>query len=243
MGLMADIAHISGLVATGLHPAPFSHCDVVTTTTHKSLRGPRAGMIFFKYSDKLPDIKERIDMAVFPALQGGPHNHQIGALAAQLLEVNTPEFVEYSKNVVVNAQTLAATLKEKGHKLASDGTDNHLVLWDLRPHGLTGSKVEKVCEMASITLNRNAVHGDASALSPGGVRIGSPAMTTRGCTSEDFKKIASFLDRCCQIALKVQQEKGKKLKDFEAGLDVNPEVKALKGEVEAWASGFGYPGL
>merc|ERR1712056_106131 len=243
MGLMADIAHISGLVATGLHPAPFSHCDVVTTTTHKSLRGPRAGMIFFKYSDKIPDIKDRIDMAVFPGLQGGPHNHQIGALAAQLLEVNTPEFVEYSKNVVTNAQTLAETLKAKGHKLASDGTDNHLVLWDLRPHGLTGSKVEKVCEAASISLNRNAVHGDASALSPGGVRIGTPAMTTRGCTSEDFKKIASFLDRCCQIALTVQTEKGKKLKDFEAALVGHPDVKALKGEVEAWASGFGYPGL
>merc|ERR1719296_613930 len=95
--LMADIAHISGLVATGIHPAPFEHCDVVTTTTHKSLRGPRAGMIFFKYSEKIPDIKERIDMAVFPGLQGGPHNHQIGALAAQLLEVNTPEFKEYLK--------------------------------------------------------------------------------------------------------------------------------------------------
>merc|ERR1711979_30071 len=120
--LMADIAHISGLVATGQHPAPFEHCDVVTTTTHKSLRGPRAGMIFFKYSDKFPDIKERIDMAVFPGLQGGPHNHQIGGLATQLLEVNTPEFVEYSKQVVANAQTLAAALQEKGHKLASGGT-------------------------------------------------------------------------------------------------------------------------
>merc|ERR1712139_130210 len=139
--LMADIAHISGLVATKQHPEPFSHCDVVTTTTHKSLRGPRAGMIFFKYSDKIPDIKERIDMAVFPALQGGPHNHQIGALACQLLEANTPEFVEYSKKVMENAKTLAEALMAKGHKLASDGTDNHLVLWDVRPHGLTGSKV------------------------------------------------------------------------------------------------------
>merc|ERR1711879_598223 len=141
------------------------------------------------------------------------HNHQIGALAAQLLEVSTPDFVEYSKNVVANAQTLATTLKEKGHKLASDGTDNHPVLWDLRPHGLTGSKVEKVCEMASISLNRNAVHGDASALSPGGVRVGAPAMTTRGCTEEDFKTIAGFLDKCCQIALKVQESHGKKLVD------------------------------
>merc|ERR1711860_392541 len=131
--LMADIAHISGLVATGLHPSPFEHCDVVTTTTHKSLRGPRSGMIFFKYTDKMPDIKERIDMAVFPGLQGGPHNHQIGGLAVQLLEVQSDSFKQYSKQVI-----------ENGHKLASDGTDNHLVLWDLRPRGLTGSKVEKV---------------------------------------------------------------------------------------------------
>merc|ERR1719323_759543 len=241
--LMADIAHISGLVATGLHPSPFEHCDVVTTTTHKSLRGPRSGMIFFKYTDKIPDIKERIDMAVFPALQGGPHNHQIGGLAAQLLEVQSDSFKQYSKQVVENARILGETLIEKGHKLASDGTDNHLVLWDLRPHGLTGSKVEKVCEAASISLNRDAVHGDASALSPGGVRIGSPAMTTRGCTTEDFKKIALFLDRCCHIAKKIQEETGKKLKDFEAAIPGNADIATLKAKVEAWANGFGYPGL
>merc|ERR1712151_387610 len=241
--LMADIAHISGLVATGCHPVPFEHCDVVTTTTHKSLRGPRSGMIFFKYQDKIPDIKERIDMAVFPGLRGGPHNHQIGTLAAQLLEVNTPEFVEYSKNVVANAGAVAEELKAKGHKLASDGTDNHLVLWDLRPHGLTGSKVEKVCEAASISLNRNAVHGDASALSPGGVRIGTPAMTTRGCTEDDFKKIGEFLDRCVQIALAVQKEKGKKLVDFEKGLVDNKDLDALRTEVEEWSIKFGFPGI
>jgi len=241
--LMADIAHISGLVATGQHPSPFEHCDIVTTTTHKSLRGPRAGMIFFKYGDKIPDVKERIDMAVFPALQGGPHNHQIGALAVQLLEVDTPEFVEYSKMVTSNAKVLAETLKSKGHKLASDGTDNHLILWDVRPHGLTGGKVEKVCEQASISLNRNAVHGDASALSPGGVRIGTPSMTTRGFGPEEFKKVGEYLDRCCKIALKVQEVKGKKLKDFETGLNENPDIIALKKEVEEWAITFGYPGI
>jgi len=241
--LFADIAHISGLVATGQHPEPFTHCDVVTTTTHKSLRGPRAGMIFFKYSEKIPDIKERIDMAVFPALQGGPHNHQIGGLAAQLLEVKTPEFVQYSKDVITCSKALAAEMQSKGHKLAGDGTDNHLVLWDVRPHGLTGSKIEKVCEAASISLNRNAVHGDASALSPGGVRIGAPAMTTRGCTPEDFKFIAQCLDRCCTIALAIQKEKGKKLADFERGLDENKDILTLKGEVETWASKFGFPGL
>merc|ERR1711912_66720 len=142
---------------------------------------------------------------------------------------------EYAKNVVANANVLAETLMAKGHKLATDGTENHLVLWDVRPHGLTGSKVEKVCECASISLNRNAVHGDASALSPGGVRIGAPAMTTRGAGAEDFKQVGGFLDRCCHIALKIQQEKGKKLKDFEAGLSENPDIVQLRSEVEAFA--------
>merc|ERR1712232_1305774 len=241
--LMADIAHISGLVAAGQHPSPFEYCDVVTTTTHKGLRGPRSGMIFFKYTDKIPDIKDRIDMAVFPGLQGGPHNHQIGGLAAQLLEVNSPAFVEYSKAVVANAKTIADTLEEKGHKLASDGTDNHLVLWDLRPHGLTGSKVEKVCEAVSISLNRNAVHGDASALSPGGVRIGTPAMTTRGLKEDGFVKIAEFLDRVLHITLQIQKEKGKKLKDFEDGLKDCKDIEALRTDVQAFASSLGYPGL
>merc|ERR1711904_395090 len=226
--LMADMAHISGLVATGLHPPPFPYADVVTTTTQKSLRGPRAGMIFFKYSEKYPDIKERIDMAVFPALQGGPHNHQIGALACQLLEVATPEFKTYSKKVVDNSATLAKTLQEKGHKLATDGTDNHLILWDVRPHGLTGSKLEKVCECASISLNKNTVPGDASALSPGGVRIGAPAMTTRGCTPEDWKQIGEFLDRVIKISLKIQTQSGKKLKDFEEALKTDTEIAALR---------------
>jgi len=239
--LMADIAHVSGLVATGQHPSPFEFADVVTTTTHKSLRGPRSGMIFFRYSDKVPDIKDRIDMAVFPALQGGPHNNAIGALAAQLLEVGTPEFTDYSKQVVANAKALAAEMIARGHKLTTDGTDNHLVLWDVRPHGLTGSKVDRVCDLASITLNKNAVPGDTSALRPGGVRIGSPAMTTRGATEEDFKRIAGFLDRCCEISLTVQRERGRKLKDFEEGLKDNTELAELKAEVEAWASGFGYP--
>merc|ERR1712125_199346 len=216
---------------------------IVTTTTHKSLRGPRSGMIFFKYSERYPDIKDRIDMAVFPGLQGGPHNHQIGALATQLLEVGSPEFTEYSKKVCSNAKALASALMARGHKLASDGTDNHLVLWDLRPHGLTGGKVEKACDAASISLNRNCVHGDASALSPGGVRIGAPSMTTRGCKEADFVKIADFLDRAVKIALKVQEEKGKKLKDFELGLKDCKEVEALRKDVETFAFGFGYPGI
>merc|ERR1711924_546641 len=144
------------------------------------------------------------------------------------------------KQVVSNSRVLAETLMSKGHKLASDGTDNHLVLWDLRPHGLTGSKVEKVCECASISLNRNATSRTLAAWWPQS-SIGSPAMTTRGCGADEFKKIAEFLDRCCQIALKIQKEKGKKLKDFEEGLKGDTDVAQLKSEVEAWASGFGYP--
>lgn len=182
-------------------------------------------------------------MAVFPALQGGPHNHQIGALACQLLEVTTPEFKDYSKQVCENAKTLGDALISKGHKLASGGTDNHLLLWDLRPHGLTGGKVEKVCDMCNITLNKNCVAGDVSALSPGGVRIGTPAMTTRGCKETDMVKIAGFLDRTVQIALQVQEKVGKKLKDFELELPSNANVLALKQEVNAWASTFSYPGM
>merc|ERR1712107_492863 len=158
-------------------------------------------------------------------------------------EVMTPDFVEYSKAVVSNSKILAEALISKGHKLATGGTDNHLVLWDLRPHGLTGSKVEKVCEAASISLNRNAVHGDASALSPGGVRIGTPAMTTRGLKEDGFVKIAEFLDRVLQISLQVQKEKGKKLKDFEGGLKDCKEIVALRTEVQTFASALGYPGL
>merc|ERR1711866_38560 len=152
-----------------------------------------------------------------------------------------PDFVEYSKQVIKNSQSLAEALTDKGHKLASDGTDNHLILWDLRPHGLTGSKVEKVCEAASISLNRNAVHGDASALSPGGVRIGAPAMTTRGLKEDGFIKIAEFLDRVCKISLDIQKEKGKKLKDFEEGLKECKDIEALQKDVQQFASGFGYP--
>merc|ERR1711976_882419 len=186
---------------------------------------------------KFREIADKVGALLFADIA------QISGLAAQLKEVNTPEFVEYSKQVIANSKALAAEMQSKGHKLAGDGTDNHLVLWDVRPHGLTGSKVEKVCEAVSISLNRNAVHGDASALSPGGVRIGAPSMTTRGCNVDEFKKIGEFLDRCCQIALKIQEKKGKKLVDFEAGMKENAEIEALKKKVQAWAIGFGYPGI
>ena len=155
--LMADIAHYSGLIATELMNDPFPHCDIVTSTTHKSLRGPRSGLIFCRKS-----YTESINFAVFPCLQGGPHNHQIAALATQLKEVATDEFKAYSKQVIENARTLAKVLMAKGEKVLTDGTDTHMVMWDLRPHDLTGSKVEKLLEALSMTVNKNSLVGDKS---------------------------------------------------------------------------------
>lgn len=193
---------------------PFEYCDIVTTTTHKSLRGPRAGMIFYRKGPKPPkkgqpegavyDFEDKINFAVFPSLQGGPHNHQIGALAVALKQALSPGFKTYAKQVKANAVALGNYLMNKGYKLVTGGTENHLVLWDLRPLGLTGihikaplfsgmnllvcqpfqhslftfagNKVEKLCDLCNITVNKNAVFGDSSALAPGGVRIGKKCL-------------------------------------------------------------------
>ena len=141
-------------------------------------------MIFAK---KKGGLSEKIDFAVFPMLQGGPHNHQVAALAAQLKQVATPEFKEYSKQVKANAKALADELIKRGHQLVTGGTENHLVLLDVRPHGLTGSKLEKACDEVHITLNKNTIIGDKSAVTPGGVRIGTPAVTTRGYLEKDMR--------------------------------------------------------
>ncbi|CAN1334282.1 Serine hydroxymethyltransferase 4 [Linum perenne] len=169
--LLCDMAHISGLVAAQEAANPFEYCDIVTTTTHKSLRGPRAGMIFYRKGPKPP--KDRVNFSVFPSLQGGPHNHQIGALAVALKQAMSPAFKAYAKQVKANAVAVGKYLMSKDYTIVTGGTENHLVLWDLRPLGLTGNKVEKVCDLCNITLNKNAVFGDSSALSPGGVRVGN----------------------------------------------------------------------
>jgi glycine hydroxymethyltransferase len=153
--LFVDMAHYSGLVAGGVLNNPFEYADIVTTTTHKTLRGPRAGMIFYKN-----EYKQKIDFSVFPSLQGGPHNHQVAGIAVQLKEVNTEEFRNYAKQIVVNSKALAEGLMKRGHKLVTDGTDNHLMLIDCRPHKLTGNKVEKALDCASITTNKNSIYGD-----------------------------------------------------------------------------------
>ena len=240
--LMMDMAHISGLVASGEQASPFQHADIVTTTTHKSLRGPRAGMIFYRKDAR--NFEAKINAAVFPGLQGGPHMHQIAGIATQLKEVLSPAFKEYSKQVVLNAQALADQLKTAhGYTLATGGTVNHLILWDLKPQALTGSKMQTICDFCAITLNKNAVLGDKSALTPGGVRIGTPALTTRGLKEADFRQVADFLHRAVEIALHLQATSGKLLKDFEAALESSAEAKELKRSVQLFITQFPMPGF
>ena len=240
--LMMDMAHISGLVATGLQASPFKYCDIVTTTTHKSLRGPRAGMIFFRRDAR--NFEAKINQAVFPGLQGGPHMHQIAAIATQLKEVNSPAFKDYSKQVILNCQALGDQLKTvHGYTLATGGTDNHLLLWDLKPQNLTGSKMQTICDFVAITLNKNAVLGDKSALTPGGVRVGTPALTTRGLTEADFRQVADFLHQAVQIALELQSTSGKLLKDFENALETSAAAKELKRNVQKFITQFPMPGF
>jgi glycine hydroxymethyltransferase len=240
--LMCDMAHISGLVATEEADSPFDLCDIVTTTTHKSLRGPRAGMIFFKKDAR--GFESKINFSVFPSLQGGPHVHQIAGIATQLKEVMTPEFKAYVKALRANCVALGESLVSNGYTLATGGTDNHLILWDLRPQGITGSKIEKVCDAVSITLNKNSVLGDRSAMSPGGVRVGTPALTTRGFTEKDFAQVGEFLHRAVQIGLRLQEAApSKRLVDFIGLLEDDAEIAALREEVHTFASKFPMPGF
>ena len=254
--LMCDMAHTSGLVAAGVVASPFTVCDVVTTTTHKSLRGPRAGMIFMRKGPKPADrlargeapgtayeYEDKIDFAVFPSLQGGPHNHQIAALAVALKSVATPEFKAYAAQVVKNAAALGARLVSHGYKIVTGGTDNHLVLWDLRPEDITGSKMEKACDLVHITLNKNAVVGDVSAMAPGGCRIGAPAMTSRGLKEADFEAIADMLHEVLVVCKDVQASSGKHLKAFTAALEADKRLPAIRAKVEAFAASYPMPGF
>ncbi|CAL9135208.1 unnamed protein product [Musa textilis] len=198
--LLCDMAHISGLVAAQEAANPFEFCDVVTTRhsqesqrteiRHDLLQEGRKPPKKGQPEDAVYDLEDKINFAVFPALQSGPHNHQIAALAVALKQATSPGFKAYAKRVKANAVALGNYLMSKGCKLVTDGTENHLVLWDLRPLGLTRNKVEKLCHLCNITVNKNAVFGDSSALAPGGVRIGTPAMTSRGLIEKDFEQIA-----------------------------------------------------
>ncbi|KAK6130773.1 hypothetical protein DH2020_035484 [Rehmannia glutinosa] len=200
--LLADMAHISGLVAAGVIPSPFEYADVVTTTTHKSLRGPRGAMIFFRKG--LKEINKKGQEAM------------------------TPEYIAYQKQVLSNCSKFAETLLEKGYDLVSGGTENHLVLVNLRDKGIDGSRVEKVLEAVHIAANKNTVPGDVSAMVPGGIRMGTPALTSRGFIEEDFVKVAEFFDAAVKLALKIKANtNGTKLKDFVASMNSETHQSAL----------------
>ncbi|MCJ1228708.1 glycine hydroxymethyltransferase shm1 [Toensbergia leucococca] len=268
--LLSDMAHISGLVAGDVIPSPFPHSDVVTTTTHKSLRGPRGAMIFFrkgvrrvdkKGNKEMYDLENPINASVFPGHQGGPHNHTITALAVALSQAQSREFKEYQETVLLNAKALSNRLgnsKEKGglgYTVVSGGTDNHLVLMDLKDRGIDGARVERVLELVGVASNKNTVPGDISAMKPGGLRMGTPAMTTRGFQPEDFTRVAEVVDRAVTIAQMLDKKaktdsetKGKKnpgsVKAFLEFLgDGNEfrEIVELRREVEEWVGTFSLP--
>ncbi|MEO1069908.1 MAG: serine hydroxymethyltransferase [Cyanobacteria bacterium J06638_6] len=191
--LLADIAHIAGLVAANHHPNPLPHCDVVTTTTHKTLRGPRGGIIMTRD----PELGKKFDKAVFPGSQGGPLEHVIAAKAVAFGEALKPEFRTYSAQVIANAKRLAAQLQQRGFKVVSDGTDNHLVLVDLRSIGMTGKRADQLVSTVNITANKNTVPYDPeSPFVTSGLRLGSPAMTTRGMGEAEFTEIADIIADC-----------------------------------------------
>jgi len=253
---MTDMAHISGLVAAKLIPSPFEYSDVITTTCHKTLRCPRLALIFFRRGVRsvnkktgksvMYDLEEKINFSVFPGLQGGPHNNNIGGVAVGLKMANSEQFREYQQQVLKNSHRMAEALVAKGYSLVSGGTDNHLVLLDLRPRGIDGARVEKVLEASFITVNKNSVPGDKSALVPGGLRLGAPALTSRGFEEDDFSRVVDFMDEGIQIAIEAKP-KTKKIVEFIEFINKDEETKKkienLQNRVENFARGFPIPGF
>jgi glycine hydroxymethyltransferase len=216
-----DMAHIAGLVAGGAHPSPVPHADVVTTTTHKSLRGPRGGMILMKKKHR-----KAIRKAVFPGLQGGPHNHTTAAIAVALREAATEDFAKYAHAIVDNAKRLAERLKDKGFDLVSGGTDNHLILVDVTKRGTTGKPFAKALDRAGIVCNYNTVPFDPRPpMDPSGVRLGTPSITSRGMGAEEMDKIADWMEKVSQNV------------ENEEALD------AIAGEVKELCDAFPAPGI
>ena len=205
--LMVDMAHIAGLVATGLHPSPFPYADVVTTTTHKTLRGPRGGMILTNDEE----LAKKIDKIIFPGIQGGPLMHVIGAKAECFYEALQPEFKEYQKRVIKNIKALAKKLEQEGFRIVSGGTDNHLILVDIKSSiGITGKEAEKILDSINITCNKNTIPNDTeSPFKTSGIRLGSPAMTTRGFNEKEFEEVGEIISE----ALK-NRTNPKKLKEL-----------------------------
>jgi glycine hydroxymethyltransferase len=196
--LVADIAHIAGLIAGGAHPTPVGHASVITTTTHKTLRGPRGAMIMCS-----AEHASAIDKAVFPGLQGGPHDHTTAAIAVALKEASAPEFRGYAHQIVANAKALAAALTERGYSLVSGGTDNHLILIDLTPQEIGGKPAARALDRAGIEVNYNTVPFDTrKPFDPSGLRIGASAITTRGLTEEHMPQVAAWMDEAIRAASK-----------------------------------------
>jgi len=192
--LMTDMAHIAGLVAADLHPSPVPYSHVVTSTSHKTLRGPRSGFILSK-----EEIAPQIDKTVFPGVQGGPHMHIIAAKAVCFAEAARPEFKHYAQQIIDNAQTLAEELQRLGYRLVSGGTDNHLMLVDVGAKGITGRKAEVICDKVHITVNRNTIpYDERPPLQGSGIRIGTPALTTRGMGPEEMRQVGRFLARALE---------------------------------------------
>lgn len=214
--LAADIAHIAGLVVGGAHPSPVPYVDIVTTTTHKTLRGPRGGIIMVtkKGIKKDPDLPKKIDKAIFPGLQGGPHENSIAAIAVCLKEAAEPAFKRYAKQVVRNAMTLAEELKKYGFNLVSGGTDNHLILIDLRSVNISGAEAQDLLESAGITANKNSIPYDpAPPFKPSGIRLGTPAITTRGMKEKEMQKIAGWVNEAISNPKSVKNIR-KEVKNF-----------------------------
>ncbi|XP_017009084.2 serine hydroxymethyltransferase [Drosophila takahashii] len=255
--LMADMAHVAGIVAAGLIPSPFEYADIVTTTTHKTLRGPRAGVIFFRKGVRstkangekiLYDLEERINQAVFPSLQGGPHNNAVGGIATAFRQAKTPEFKAYQTQVLRNAKVLCDGLISRGYQVATGGTDVHLVLVDVRKAGLTGAKAEYILEEVGIACNKNTVPGDKSALNPSGIRLGTPALTTRGLAEQDIEQVVAFIDAALKVgAQAAKAASSPKLADYHKALDENAEIKAqveeIRRGVAQFSRKFPLPGL
>ena len=229
---LGDVSHIAGLIAGGAHPSPFPHMDVVTFTTHKTLRGPRGAIIL----SKTPEHADAIDKAVFPGLQGGPHFNTIAALGVALAEAATPAFKAYAHRVVANARALAAALTGRGFHVVSGGTDNHLLLVDVRKsRKLPGKRAAIALEQVSIELNFNTVPNASEQqkpLFPDGIRLGTPSVTTRGMQETDMARIAEFIDRALALVKAGKIPEGESIWTDEAARD------ALRAEVEAFASGF-----
>jgi glycine hydroxymethyltransferase len=214
------MAHIAGLVAAGVHPNPVPHVDVVTSTTHKTLRGPRGGMILCRQQ-----YADAIDKAVFPGLQGGPHNHTTAALAVALKEAATDEFKVYAQAIVDNARVLGEELAAYGFKLASGGTDNHLLLVDATARGVVGHNMAKSLDAAGIVCNYNLVPGDTRpAMRPSGIRMGTAAVTSRGFGAEEMKQLAAWIDR---VATTRADENSDKATRVQANREIAAEVRAL----------------